>query len=132
MPGNPHIPLPCGGWGFLDAQFVRICLPFNVLPAKHGTTSTTSLLPQLYFTYQTRERYMLPNTPGRWKMEIALILPYLQAVCRCEIKVSTTLTIHVLDGIFSALETKNTLLNFVYNHELLIQKNTYNYQNKMP
>jgi hypothetical protein len=24
------------------------------------------------------------------------------------------------------------LLNFVYNHEILIQKNTYNYQNKMP
>jgi hypothetical protein len=60
------------------------------------------------------------------------LLPIRKQVTGCEIKVSTTLTIHVLDGIFSALETKNTLLNFVYNHEILIQKNTYNYQNKMP
>ena len=37
MPDNPHIPLPCGACGFLDAQFVRICLPFSVLPARYET-----------------------------------------------------------------------------------------------
>ena len=39
MPDNPHIPLPCGGCGFRDAQFVLICLPFSVFPVRYANTS---------------------------------------------------------------------------------------------
>ena len=41
MPDNPHIPLPCGGCGFRDAQFVLICLPFSVFPVRYANTSAS-------------------------------------------------------------------------------------------